>query len=86
MERLSARDCSAPEWQDESVPTDADDGESSTVGDDVGINGGGTTIPLDDIGDRAYLATQMTHPTPPKTNRRLAPRPRRLKPPSWSRG
>ncbi|EOD07635.1 hypothetical protein EMIHUDRAFT_218117 [Emiliania huxleyi CCMP1516] len=30
-----ARDCGAPEWQDESVPTDADDGESSTVGDDV---------------------------------------------------
>ena len=28
----------------------------------------------------------MTHPTPPKTNCRLAPRPRRLKPQSWSRG
>ena len=39
------------EWQDESIPTDADDGESSTVGDDMPINGGGTTIPLDDIGD-----------------------------------
>ena len=51
--RSGARDCDAPEWQDESIPTDADDGESSTVGDDVVINGGGTTIPLDDIGDGA---------------------------------
>ncbi|EOD04519.1 Hypothetical protein EMIHUDRAFT_220995 [Emiliania huxleyi CCMP1516] len=33
--RSGARDCDAPEWQDESIPTDADDGESSTVGDDV---------------------------------------------------
>ena len=30
------------------------------------------------------LATPMTHPTPPKTDRRLAPRPRRLKPQPWS--
>ena len=51
--RSGARDCGAPEWQDGSAPTDADDGESSTVGDDVVINGGGTTIPLDDIGDGA---------------------------------
>ena len=51
--KSGVRDCGAPEWQDESVPTDADDGESSTVGDDVVINGGGTTIPLDDIGDGA---------------------------------
>ena len=51
--RSGARYCGSPEWQDESVPTDADDGESSTVGDDVVINGGGTTIPLDDIGDGA---------------------------------
>ena len=29
--RSGARGCGAPEWQDESVPTDADDGESSTV-------------------------------------------------------
>ncbi|EOD30155.1 hypothetical protein EMIHUDRAFT_203645 [Emiliania huxleyi CCMP1516] len=33
--RSGARYCGAPEWQDESIPTDADDGESSTVGDDV---------------------------------------------------
>ena len=51
--RSGARGCGAPEWQDESVPTDADDGESSTVGDDVVINGGGATIPLEDIGDGA---------------------------------
>ena len=51
--RSGARDCGAPEWQDGSVPTDADDGESSTVGDDMPINGGATTIPLDDIGDGA---------------------------------
>ncbi|EOD29952.1 hypothetical protein EMIHUDRAFT_233353 [Emiliania huxleyi CCMP1516] len=38
--RSGARDCGAPEWQDESIPTDADDGESSTVGDDMPINGG----------------------------------------------
>ena len=51
--RSGARDCGAPEWQDESVPTDADDLESSTVGDAMPINGGATTIPLDDIGDGA---------------------------------
>ena len=84
--RSGARDCDAPEWQDESIPTDADDGESSTVSDDMPFNGGGVQPSHSTTSVMGPLATPMTHPTPPKTNRRLAPRPRRLKPPSWSRG
>ena len=65
--RSGARDCGAPEWQDDGESRRR--GESSTVSDDMPINGGGTTIPLDDIGDGASSYADMTHPTPPKTSR-----------------
>ena len=83
--RSGARDCDAPEWQDESIPTDADDGESSAVGDDVVINGGGTTIPLDDIGDGASSYADDPPDSPENRPPPSAP-PSPPKAQSWSRG
>ena len=63
--RSGARDCGAPEWQ--ARRTDADDGESSTVGDDMAVNGGGTTLQPSHstTSVMGLLATPITHPTPP---------------------